>query len=869
MLSPMMQQYFKIKDEYKDYLLFYRLGDFYEMFFDDAILASRLLELTLTGRDCGEEERAPMCGVPYHSVDTYIGKLVSLGYKIAICEQMENPATATGLVKREVIRIITPGTLVESDLLDEKANNYICSLYKNGSGVGLAFSDVSTGEFSCTAIANENLYKLTGEIGAYAPSELIMNVPEEDIAETVKYLKVKLGTMVTPVPATYFDADDALKTLKNQFSDIPTDLSETDTPAVVAASSLLHYLNDMQKGNISYIDKIKYYSDGQYLEIDVNSKRNLELCQSIRSREKKGTLLWVLDKTRSAAGARLLRSYLEKPLCNAYLINKRLAAVEELKNNVMLRGDISEAMSGVLDVERILARVVYSNSNARDIRAIAQTAEKAAEIKALLKTASSEELVSAYHGIDAIEDIRLRIESELADDLPVSVREGGFIRKGYDEEIDRLRGIVGDAKHWLLHMEEDEREKTGIKNLKIGYNRVFGYYIEVSRSNIGDVPERYLRKQTLTTGERYITPELKELESEILGGSEKLCELEYKLFCELVEYVSSNMQRIQKMAARLAVIDVYASLAEAADKNGYTRPDVDIGDTIEITDGRHPIVELFGQKSFFVPNDTKLNCDEDRFMLITGPNMAGKSTYMRQVALITIMAQMGSFVPAKYARIGIVDKIFTRVGASDDLAMGQSTFMLEMSEVAYILHNATKRSLIIYDEIGRGTSTYDGMSIAKAVAEFTAGKKIGAKTLFATHYHELTVLEGMVPGVKNYSIAAKKRGDDVIFLRRIIRGAADDSYGIEVAKLAGVPGEVVRRAKVVLNELNTAEPKPQAQAKPVYEPPKEEAISLDDIIGRELREKLNKTDLNVLSPIEALNLLYELKKTASGTSDQA
>ncbi|MBO4216395.1 MAG: DNA mismatch repair protein MutS [Clostridia bacterium] len=862
----MMQQYFKIKDEYKDYLLFYRLGDFYEMFFDDAVLASRLLELTLTGRDCGEEERAPMCGVPYHSVDTYIGKLVSLGYKIAICEQMEDPASATGLVKREVIRIITPGTLVESDLLDEKANNYICSLYKCEDGVGLAFADVSTGEFSCTAIPKDHLYKLTGEIGAFAPSELIMNVSENEIQETLKYLKVKLGTMVTPVPAEYYDRDSAVETLKSQFAEVPADIIEQNEPARVAASSLMHYLSDMQKGNISYIDKLRYYSDGQYLEIDLNSKRNLELCQSIRSREKKGTLLWVLDKTRSAAGARLLRSYLEKPLCNAYLINKRLSAVEELKNNVMLRGEISDAMSGVLDVERILTRVVYSNSNARDIRAIAQTAEKASAIKALLKAASSDELVSAYHGIDAIDDIRLRIESELADELPVSVREGGFIRKGYNEEVDRLRGIVGDAKHWLLRMEEQEREQTGIRNLRIGYNRVFGYYIEVSRSNIGDVPERYLRKQTLTTGERYITPELKELENEILGGSEKLCELEYKLFTELVEYVSSNMERIQKMAARLAVIDVYASLAEAADKNGYVRPEVDVSDSIEITDGRHPIVELFGQKSFFVPNDTKLNCGDDRFMLITGPNMAGKSTYMRQVALITIMAQIGSFVPAKYARIGIVDKIFTRVGASDDLAMGQSTFMLEMSEVAYILHNATKKSLILYDEIGRGTSTYDGMSIAKAVAEYTAGKKLGAKTLFATHYHELTVLEDLIPGVKNYSIAAKKRGDDVIFLRRIIRGAADDSFGIEVAKLAGVSGEVVKRAKVVLAELNSAEPKPPAPEKPMYEP-HEEAISLDDIIGRELRDKLNKTDLNILSPIESLNLLYELKKTASGTSN--
>ncbi len=866
MLSPMMQQYFKVKEEYKDYILFYRLGDFYEMFFDDAILVSRLLELTLTGRDCGEEERAPMCGVPYHAVDAYIGKLVSLGYKIAICEQMENPATASGLVKRGVIRIVTPGTLVESALLDEKTNNYICSLYICDSGAGLAFADVSTGVFNCTSICSQNLYKLTGEIGAFGPSELIMNVSENEIADTVKYLKVKLGTMLTPVPATYFDAEGAVETLKRQFASFPADLSEIKNPATVAASSLLHYLNDMQKGNISYIDKINYYCDGQYLEIDVNSKRNLELCQSIRSREKKGTLLWVLDKTKSAAGARLLRSYLEKPLCSAYLINLRLAAVEELKNNVILRGDVMQSMSGVLDVERILARVVYSNSNARDIKAIAQTAEKASEIKAHLKVAASEELASAYHGIDALEDIRLRIEAELADELPVSVREGGFIRDGYNEEIDRLRGVVGNAKQWLQKMEEDERNETGIRNLKIGYNRVFGYYIEVSRSNIGDVPERYLRKQTLTTGERYITPELKELESEILGGSEKLCELEYKLFCELVEFISENMQRIQKTAAQLAVVDVYASLAEAADRNGYVRPEVDVGDEIEITDGRHPIVELFGQNSFFVPNDTKLNCGDDRFMLITGPNMAGKSTYMRQVALITIMAQMGSFVPAKYARIGIVDKIFTRVGASDDLAMGQSTFMLEMSEVAYILHNATKKSLIIYDEIGRGTSTYDGMSIAKAVAEYTAGKKLGAKTLFATHYHELTVLEEQIPGVKNYSIAAKKRGDDVIFLRRIIRGAADDSYGIEVAKLAGVPGEVVKRAKTVLAEHSDGGEKKETPVRPAAEAPKD-VISLDDMIGRELRDTLNKTDLNILSPIESLNLLYELKKIASGTSE--
>ena len=864
MLSPMMQQYFKIKEEYKGYILFYRLGDFYEMFFDDAILASRLLELTLTGRDCGEEERAPMCGVPYHAVDTYVGKLVSLGYKIAICEQTEDPAAATGLVKREVIRIITPGTLVESDLLDEKSNNYICSLCKADGGVGLAFADVSTGSFLCTSVDASGMYKLTGEIGAFAPSELIMNVPGSEIPDTVKYLQVRLGTMITPVPATYFDPVGAYETLKRQFSSLPQELSE-GSPAAIAASALLHYLNDMQKGNISYIDKISYYSDGQYLEIDVNSKRNLELCQSIRSREKKGTLLWVLDKTRSAAGARLLRSYLEKPLCSAYLINRRLSAVEELKNNVILRGDIAESMSGVLDTERILTRIVYSNSNARDVKAIAQTAAKAGEIKGYLKRAVSDELVDAYHGIDDLEDVRERIEAELADELPVSVREGGFIRAGYNDEVDRLRGIIGDAKKWLTLMEESERNSTGIKNLRIGYNRVFGYYIEVSRSNIGDVPERYQRKQTLTTGERYITPELKELENEILGGSDKLCALEYKLFTELVGYVSENMQRIQKTAAALAAVDAYASLAEVADKNGYVRPEVDISDVIEITDGRHPIVERFGQNSFFVPNDTKLNCGEDRFMLITGPNMAGKSTYMRQVALITIMAQMGSFVPAKYARIGIVDKIFTRVGASDDLAMGQSTFMLEMSEVAYILHNATKKSLIIYDEIGRGTSTYDGMSIAKAVAEYTAGKKIGAKTLFATHYHELTVLEGTVPGVKNYNIAAKKRGDDVIFLRRIVRGATDDSYGIEVAKLAGVPGEVVKRAKTVLAEHSDgAVQKPKA---PPQEAERKNEISLDDYIGEALREKLNGTDLNILSPIESLNLLYELKKIAAGTSE--
>ena len=855
----MMQQYLDIKQQYKDFILFYRLGDFYEMFFDDAIKASRELELTLTGRDCGEPERAPMCGVPYHSAETYIGKLISKGYKVAICEQMEDPSTAKGLVKREVVREITPGTVVESNLLSENKNNYLCAICLSPKGVGISFADISTGEISATSVENERS-KILNELGTYSPKEIIVNTSMDGASYIYDFAKTRLGALCEFDFYDIFEYAKASKEVCDQFGSEFTVKYADDEPMICALGAILDYIRSTQRTDISYINNLNVYGEGQYLEMDINTRRNLELCETMRSKEKRGSLFWVLDKTKTAMGARMLRNFVEHPLVDVKKITSRQGAVAELVNNFVLREEISHLLSGVLDLERLMTKVVYGTAGGKDLRAIASTVSVIPDIKNLLYTVSTPELSAIRDEIDALEDIYTAIDETLVENPPFSIREGGFIKDGVNETVDSLRAIMSDGKGWISKIEEKEREKTGIKTLKIGYNRVFGYYIEVTKSLVSQVPDTYIRKQTLSNCERYITDELKSMEATVLGATDKVCALEYDIFILLREEVAKNLKRIQKSANLLAKLDVYISLAEVAMKNNYVCPEVDYSDVIDIKDGRHPVVEQFVKDSYFVPNDTYLNTSTDRLALITGPNMAGKSTYMRQSALIVVMAQIGSFVPAKDARIGVVDKLFTRVGASDDLASGQSTFMLEMTEVAYILANATKRSFIIYDEIGRGTSTFDGMSIAKAIAEYTAGKKIGAKAMFATHYHELTSLEDEISGVVNYNIAAKKRGEDIIFLRKIVKGPTDDSYGIEVSKLAGVPNEVVKRAKAILAEMVSgaegARPSPRAKIEKSM--PME--MSIEDISVYEAADRIKKVDINTLTPIEAMNFIFELKK---------
>ena len=860
----MMQQYFEIKEKYKEYILMYRLGDFYEMFFDDAKIAAKELELVLTGRDCGEEERAPMCGVPYHAVDGYIGKLVSHGYKVAICEQMEDPSLAKGIVKRDVVRMITPGTLTESSLLDEKKNNYICAVYLGDGAVGVSFADISTGSLSATEFSGSDMMsRLFGEMGVYAPREVVINTAASGLGEIETFLRERLGCTINENQEARFSGEDAKREALSRFAGeaVPAEFNDENDPALKAVGALISYALETQKNDLSNLRSLNFYREGQYLEMDINTRRNLETCESQRRGEKHGTLLWVLDRTKTAAGARLLKNYIDFPLSNPYGINRRQSAVAELCGDVVLRGELENALKGVLDLERIMTRVVYGSAGGRDLRALAQTTEKLPQIKGLLSSCECEELASMFSELDTLSDVTETINAAIVDDPPFSVREGGIIRDGYNADIDYLRSVISDSKGWIERIEEAEKKATGIKTLKVGYNRVFGYYIEVSKSFIGNVPERFIRKQTLANGERYITQELKDMESQMLGASDKITALEYQLFTEVRLKIAENVHRIQKTAFILAKLDVYRSLAEVACRNGYCRPEITYGDEIIIKDGRHPVVEQFAKDSYFVPNDTNLDGGKNRFMLITGPNMAGKSTYMRQTALICLMAQIGSFVPAREARIGVIDKLFTRVGASDDLAMGQSTFMLEMSEVAYILSHATKRSLIIYDEIGRGTSTFDGMSIARAVAEYTLGKKIGAKTLFATHYHELTTMEDEFDGIVNYNIAAKKKGDDIVFLRKIVRGAADDSYGIEVAKLAGVPKEVTKRAKEILETLEAGGIQKKERT---TEPADDDfALSFDNISESEVAEKLRAVDINTLTPLEAINLIYELKKMLS------
>ncbi len=855
-MTPMMEQYLEIKNRYRDAILFYRLGDFYEMFFDDAKTASRELELTLTGRACGEKERAPMCGVPFHAADTYIGRLVAKGYKVVVCEQMEDPATSTSkVVKRDIVRVVTPGTVIDNTQLDDSKNNYICSLCVNESA-SLCFFDVSTGEMTATSFESYQSDAVLNELAKFLPREIMVNKPINELPDVEFFVTNRLQAYVAQGKEELFGYNGCLASVTKQFGSQAYEAKEISRETVCAIGALLRYVTDTQRTDTANVSGLKFYQNGEFLELDVATRRNLELCETMRSKDKKGSLLSVLDRTRSSAGARMLRRWVEQPLVNANKIGRRQRAVSELVSNFMAREELSECLSHILDLDRLMTKLVYGTANAKDLRAIAATASLVPDIKELTSSFVSEELSDIHLHLDTLSDIRELIERSIVDEPPFSLREGGFIRRGFNPEADELFEIVHNGKSYIEKIAEAEREATGIKNLKVAFNRVFGYYIEVTKSNLNEVPDRYIRKQTLVNAERFITEELKEKEGMILGASDKLNALEYELFTQIRERIAAEIKRVQQTASLLAKLDCYVSLADVAVRNGYTCPEIEYGNAIVIKEGRHPVVEQYAKDGYFVPNDTLLDTNHNRLALITGPNMAGKSTYMRQVALITLMAQIGSFVPAKEARIGIVDKIFTRVGASDDLASGTSTFMLEMNEVAYILKNATNRSLIIYDEIGRGTSTFDGMSIARAVAEYTAGKKLGAKTMFATHYHELTVLEKEITGVVNYNIAAKKKGDDITFLRKIVRGATDDSYGIEVAKLAGVPNEVIRRAKEVLNQLTTE------NARPVEYKGRDSAITFDDYKADEVREKLLNLDLNLLTPIEALNVLSELKKIA-------
>ena len=861
-VSPMMQQYFDIKNQHPNEILFYRVGDFYEMFYDDALTASRELELTLTGKNCGKEERAPMCGVPYHSYETYVARLIAKGYKVAICDQVEDPALAKGLVRRDVIRVVTPGTVIESSMLADDKNNYLCSIYtKRVRGcwrAGICFADISTGEAYATELTAEKLgTAIITELCRYMPSEILICPAMLDFKDVTAYIKQHTSALVElREDACYKDAV-MQSAMQTQFgADWRTAGGyEADALVPYAAGAMLNYLHETQKHGVERIKAIQNYADAQYMRLSPVTRANLELTETMRGREKKGTLLWVLDKTETAMGKRLLRSWVEQPLVDPAAINKRLDAVQALYAASITRADLKDALGHVFDIERLTTRILYGSATPREVKALGDTCAQLPEIKAQSAAGGAALLTELAEQVDALEDIRQLISAAIVDEPPANMKDGGAIRPGFNAEVDELRDIMHGGKGVLSQLEAKLKEETGIPKLKIGFNKVFGYYIEVSRSYVDAVPDSFTRKQTLTTGERYITPELKELENKILGANERLLVLEHQLFADLLEAISAQLLRIQKTAAAVAQLDVLASFAEAALQNNYVHPTVDDGEVIEIHEGRHPVIEQMLKGMLFVPNDTLLDEHTNKMLLITGPNMAGKSTYMRQNALITLMAQIGSFVPAASAHIGVVDAIFTRVGASDDLAAGQSTFMVEMTEVAEILQKATGRSLVILDEIGRGTSTFDGMSIARAVVEHIC-QKIGCKTLFATHYHELTSMDRDVEGVKNYNIAVKKRGEDITFLRRIVAGPADDSYGIEVAKLAGLPGSVTRRAHTVLRQLEASAPGRNRAVQLDFETV--EAYN-NPTIPSEVVEKLNTVDIETMTPLEALNFLYELK----------
>ena len=863
--SPMMQKYLETKEEYKDSILFYRLGDFYEMFFDDAILASRELELTLTGKDCGKEERAPMCGIPYHAAEIYISRLIAKGYKVAICEQLEDPKKTKGIVKRGVIRVVTPGTIIESNMLEERKNNYIMSIYKAGIYFGISICDISTGEFLSSEIKQENNFaQLLDEMAKYTPSEIVINSMMADSTEEMKKIKERFEVYVTKFNDEYFkdEPNEITKTMtivNNNDKEI-TNLSEKAL-AINSINALIEYISQTQKTSLEHINKIKIYSTEKYMALDINARRNLEITEKMRDKTKKGTLLWVLDKTSTSMGGRMLARWISDPLIDSLEINKRLNAVKELKESLMLRGDIIDNLKKVYDIERLAGKMTYGNANARDMITLKNSLYKLPDVKNSLKECKSELLKDLYENLDELQDIYELIEKSIIDDPPMTIKEGGIIKLGYHEEIDRLKKATTEGKNWIIKLEAEEKEKTGIKNLKIGFNKVFGYYLEVTKSYLDQVPDYFVRKQTLTNAERYITEELKNLENEILGAEEKVVNLEYNEFTKIREEIADNIKRLQKTSEIVSTLDVLTSFAQVAEDMNYCMPEVNNYGTIDIKNGRHPVIEKMLGPGEFVENDTYLDKEENRLSIITGPNMAGKSTYMRQVALITLMAQVGSFVPAEKATIGVVDKIFTRVGASDDLSMGQSTFMVEMMEVSSILKEATSNSLVILDEIGRGTSTYDGLSIAWAVAEFIANKeKCGAKTLFATHYHELTELEDKLEGVKNYSIAVKEKGEDIIFLRKIERGGTDESYGVHVARLAGVPKAVTKRANEI---LRTLERKSVFKDKKDTKQDKKQVAGQFDMFNYKLAEiahELDKINLNELTPIDAMNTLVRIKE---------
>ena len=839
-LSPMMQKYLETKKQYEDCILFYRLGDFYEMFFEDAITASRELEITLTGKECGLEERAPMAGVPYHAADNYISKLIDKGYKVAICEQLTDPKETKGMVERGVVRID-----------------------KNGIYFGISVCDVSTGEFYSSEIKNTNNFPLLlDEIARYTPSEIVVNSMMSNCEEEMSKIKERFEVYITKFNDSFFKED--YETIKAKFSITDNKQQEIEnieekTLAVCSINALVEYLQQTQMTNLEHINKIQIYNISKYMCLDINARRNLEITEKLRDKTKKGTLLWVLDKTSTSMGGRLLRRWINDPLIDTTEIQDRLNAVEELKNNIMLRGDIIEALKKVYDIERLTGKMTYGNANARDMIALRNSLEKLPEVKSILSNCESKLIKELYNNLDELQDIHQLIDKAIVEEPPIAIKEGGIIKLGYDEEIDKLKLATTEGKNWILKLENEEKEKTGIKNLKIGFNKVFGYYIEITKSFFSQVPtDRYIRKQTLTNAERYITEELKQLENQILGAEEKVITLEYNVFIEIREEIAKNVKRLQQTALVISTLDVITSFAQVAEDMNYCKPIVNNEGKIDIKAGRHPVIEKMLGAGSFVDNDTYLDKDENRLSIITGPNMAGKSTYMRQVALITLMAQIGSFVPATEAKIGVVDKIFTRVGASDDLSMGQSTFMVEMMEVATILREATQNSLIVLDEIGRGTSTYDGLSIAWAVAEYIADKKTcGAKTLFATHYHELTELEEKKEGIKNYSIAVKEKGEDIIFLRKIVKGGTDESYGIHVARLAGVPKIVTQNAN---NILRTLERKSViSNKKPENKNVVEGQFDMFNYKIAEVAHEIDKIDLNGLTPIEALNILVKIK----------
>ncbi|MBR3673258.1 MAG: DNA mismatch repair protein MutS [Clostridia bacterium] len=875
--SPMMQHYLKTKEEYSDCILFYRLGDFYEMFFDDAITVSRELEITLTGKDCGQEERAPMAGIPFHAAEGYIARLISKGYKVAICEQMEDPKEAKGIVKREVIRVVTPGTVIESNLLEEKKNNYIMSIYKTGIYYGLGVCDVSTGDFYATQICeNNNFSKLLDEISRYSPSEVIVNKMMFETKSELNKIQERFKVYVSLEKEENFnDETELLLQMYNVISDKSKDgnkisnseqMQEIDNKNLMipAINALITYLTETQKTNLDHINTIKIYSITQYMSLDINARRNLELTEKMRDKSKKGTLLWVLDKTSTSMGGRLLRRWINDPLIDVNEINKRLDSVKELKNSIILKGDIIDSLKKVYDIERLAGKIAYGNANGRDLISLKNSVKQLPEVKEILSKTESGLLKELYGELDTLQDVYELIEKSIVEEPPISVKEGGIIKLGYDPEIDQLKKATTEGKTWIVQLEAKEREETGIKGLKVGFNKVFGYFIEVTKSNLSMVPDRYIRKQTLTNAERYVTEELKTLENQILGAEEKVINLEYKAFTDVRDAIEKQIQRIQKTSNIVATLDVITSFATVAEEMNYVKPVVDNDGIIDIKDGRHPVIEKMSQAGEFVPNDTYLDKSANRLAIITGPNMAGKSTYMRQVALITLMAQIGSYVPASQARIGVVDKIFTRVGASDDLSMGQSTFMVEMMEVATILKEATANSLVILDEIGRGTSTYDGLSIAWAVAEHIADKNLcGAKTLFATHYHELTELEEKIEGVKNYSIAVKEKGEDIIFLRKIVKGGTDESYGVHVARLAGVPQNVTKKANEILRSL---ERRNILNNKVIEKENKKVVAGQVDMFNFKLAEvasEFDKIDINQLTPIDALNTIVKMKEKLS------